>query len=374
MKKIIILLITMLLVLTSCSNNKNLSKENGNIIITDVSENEITLEKPLEKVLLQASGSGGAFLTMMALDKDNFISKIKALDTSLENNREDLYLRIEKKFPEIKDIKRVNDFKKNDFSVENIISLGVDGIIVPISYKSQLDSIKDKLNIPIIYIDYHKEDLETHKKSTEIIAKATGLTKNLEKLNNFYDEKIRNILDTTKNLKDKKTVYVEVGSDGPDTLANSYGKEIMWGKIIEDVGGDNIAKYVLKDDEANPLTKEYILSKNPDIIIFTGSAWKNKKEALHMGFDIKKQDVKKDIERFLKRPGYNELNAVKNKEVYALNHACVRDMTDFYSYECLAKIFHNETFKDLDPNKDMKEFYKEFFPIEFEGTWFYKYE
>lgn len=373
MKKII-LLITMLLILTSCSNKENLSEDNTKITINDISGNEIVLEKPLEKVLLQGSGSGGAFLTMMALDKDNFISKIGALDTSLEINREDLYQRIEEKLPNIKDIKRVNDFKKNDFSVENILSLGVDGIIAPISYKSQLDSVKDKINIPIIYVDYHREDLESHKKSTEIIAKATGLTKNLNKLNEFYDTKIKNILASAKNLKDKKTVYVEVGSDGPDILSNSYGKKMMWGKIISDVGGENIAEDVLKEDEANPLTEEYILSKNPDVIILTGSTWKDKKESLHMGFDVSEDDVKKDIERFLKREGWSELNAVKNKEVYAINHACARDMTDFYSYESLAKIFNPDDFKNIDPNKDMKNFYNEFFPIEFEGTWFYKYE
>jgi len=49
-------------------------------------------------------------------------------------------------------------------------------------------------------------------------------------------------------------------------------------------------------------------------------------------------------------------------------------MSDFYAYEFLAKTFHPDDYKDLDPDEDLKEFYDKFMPIDLEGTWSYKYE
>ena len=61
------------------------------VTITDVTGNTVKLKKPLEKAAIQLSGSGGPFLTMAALDRDNYTSKIGAMDKGLESNRQDLW-------------------------------------------------------------------------------------------------------------------------------------------------------------------------------------------------------------------------------------------------------------------------------------------
>lgn len=113
MKYFKILILSLVLIFTGCSNNENISKENAkktvteqnkevttgkksndekkkddkenpNIVVTDLDGNEISLEKPLDKVIIQGSSSGGPFMTMMYLDKDNFLSKIAAMDDSVK--------------------------------------------------------------------------------------------------------------------------------------------------------------------------------------------------------------------------------------------------------------------------------------------------
>ena len=374
MKKTIrslIVLFVLLFTLTSCGVKEDAKT---GMTIVDITGNEVNIEKPLEKVLIQGSGSGGPFMTMMALDRDTFADKIIAMDDGISENRNDLWKRLVDANSDLDKIQKIGDISKNEVSPEEILNINPDGIIAPISYKASLDEISKKINIPVIYVDYHDQDLEKHLKSTEIIAKATGLEKNLDEINTFYNEKVGNIIERAKKIEKNPRVYVEIGYSGPSQYDNTYGINKMWGRIIEDTAGENIMRNVLDPDDAKPVNPEYVLNENPEIILITGAIWKEMPDSMKLGFDIKEEDVQKKLEEYVNRQGWSSLDAVKNKNVYAVAHAMCRDMTDFYSYEVLAKIFHADEFKDIDPDKDIKEYYEKFMPIDFEGTWLVKYE
>lgn len=372
------LLVIFLLIITACGakNEDDKSKEEskGKIEIEDVLGRKVLLDKPLDKVIIQGSGSGGPFMTMMYLDKDNFYKKIAGMDDGIRKDRNDLYKRLVEKIPELEDIKRVSNFADNDFSVEELLSIDADGIIAPVSYKAQIDAIEDKLDIPVLYVDYHNQDFDDHIKSTEIIARATGLDKNLDKLNGFYKEKIDNMTEKLKNVKDKPNVYLEHGYEGEHAYGNSYGNNMMWGKIINDCGGHNLTGDVLGEEEATPVSEEFVLSNDPDLIFLTGAEWVEKPESMKMGFGISPEDVNEKIEKYKTRNGWESLKAMKEKDVYVIGQNLARDMSDFYAYESLAKTFHPDLFDDVDPEEDMKDFYENFMPIEYEGCWFAKYE
>lgn len=374
MKKTIrslVVLFVLLFTLTSCGVKEDAKT---GMTIVDITGNEVNIEKPLEKVLIQGSGSGGPFMTMMALDRDTFADKIIAMDDGISENRNDLWKRLVDANSDLDKIQKIGDISKNEVSAEEILNINPDGIIAPISYKASLDEISKKINIPVIYVDYHDQDLEKHLKSTEIIAKATGLEKNLDEINTFYNEKVGNIIERAKKIEKNPRVYVEIGYSGPSQYDNTYGINKMWGRIIEDTAGENIMRNVLDPDDAKPVNPEYVLNENPEIILITGAIWKEMPDSMKLGFDIKEEDVQKKLEEYVNRQGWSSLDAVKNKNVYAVAHAMCRDMTDFYSYEVLAKIFHADEFKDIDPHKDIKEYYEKFMPIDFEGTWLVKYE
>lgn len=374
MKKTIrslVVLFVLLFTLTSCGVKEDAKT---GMTIVDITGNEVNIEKPLEKVLIQGSGSGGPFMTMMALDRDTFADKIIAMDDGISENRNDLWKRLVDANSDLDKIQKIGDISKNEVSAEEILNINPDGIIAPISYKASLDEISKKINIPVIYVDYHDQDLEKHLKSTEIIAKATGLEKNLDGINTFYNEKVGNIIERAKKIEKNPRVYVEIGYSGPSQYDNTYGINKMWGRIIEDTAGENIMRNVLDPDDAKPVNPEYVLNENPEIILITGAIWKEMPDSMKLGFDIKEEDVQKKLQEYVNREGWSSLDAVKNKNVYAVAHAMCRDMTDFYSYEVLAKIFHADEFKDIDPDKDIKEYYEKFMPIDFEGTWLVKYE
>lgn len=355
-------------------DSDNEEKTDGKIVVTDLDGNEITLDKPLEKVIIQGSSSGGPFMTMMYLDKDNFLSKIAAMDDSVKLDRNDFYTRLEKVMPEIEDVPRIANFMDNDFSYEAILNTDADGIIAPIGFKSQIEAIQEKINIPVFYVDYHSQEFDKHIASTKLIAQVTGLDKNLDELIDFYTSKVSPILEKKYDEDQKPKVYVEHGYEGEKEYGNSYGSNKMWGKIIEDCGGHNIGSDALGADEAIPLSSEFVLSEDPEKIILTGSQWIEKPHSMKMGYDTSGEEVKEKIDLYNSRLGWSDLEAMKNKEIYVISQQLVRDMSDFYSYEFIAKTLHPEEYKDLDPEKDFEEFYQKFMPIGLEGTWSYKYE
>ena len=352
----------------------NEEKTDGKILVTDLDGNEITLDKPLEKVIIQGSSSGGPFMTMMYLDKDNFLSKIAAMDDSVKLDRNDFYTRLSQVMPEIEDVPRIANFMDNDFSYEAILNTDADGIIAPIGFKSQIEAIQEKIDIPVFYVDYHSQEFDKHIASTKLIAQVTGLDKNLDELIDFYTSKVSPILEKKYDEDQKPKVYVEHGYEGEKEYGNSYGSNKMWGKIVEDCGGHNIGSDALGADEAIPLSSEFVLSEDPEKIILTGSQWIEKPHSMKMGYDTSADQVKEKIDLYNSRLGWSDLEAMKNKEIYVISQQLVRDMSDFYSYEFIAKTLHPEEYKNLDPEKDFEEFYQKFMPIGLEGTWSYKYE
>lgn len=344
------------------------------LTITDITGNTIELEKPLEHAAIQLSGSGGPLLTMAALDRDNYTSKIAAMDKGLEANRQDLWDLLLEANPELADIPKIGDATKDQISAEQLLTMGVDGVIAPVRQKAKMDVIAEKTGIPVIYIDYHSQKLENHIQSTKIIAEATGLTKNVDEITKFYEDVVGDIEERAAKLDRSTSVYFETSSSGPTEFGNTYGADIMWGAILNAVGADNIATHFMAPNDAEALSAEQVLVSNPDKIIFAGSLWANQPDSVKMGFSVSKDEALASLKPFREREGWDKLKAIQNNELYAIGHPMTREMLDFYSYAQLAKLFHPEEFADLDPEALIKEYFDKYMPIPYEGTWFIKYE
>lgn len=344
------------------------------LTITDITGNTIELEKPLEHAAIQLSGSGGPLLTMAALDRDNYTSKIAAMDKGLEANRQDLWDLLLEANPELADIPKIGDATKDQISAEQLLTMGVDGVIAPVRQKAKMDVIAEKTGIPVIYIDYHSQKLENHIQSTKIIAEATGLTKNVDEITKFYEDVVGDIEERAAKLDRSTSVYFETSSSGPTEFGNTYGADIMWGAILNAVGADNIATHFMAANDAEALSAEQVLVSNPDKIIFAGSLWANQPDSVKMGFSVSKDEALASLKPYREREGWDKLTAIQNNELYAIGHPMTREMLDFYSYAQLAKLFHPEEFADLDPEALIKDYFDKYMPIPYEGTWFVKYE
>ena len=372
---IFLLLVSMLL--TACGGAGNVKKDTAQndkpIEITDVTGQKVTLKKPAERVVVQWSAPGGAFLTMAALTGKNVTNLIVGIDPSLSKYRTDMWNHFKADLPELEKIPLIGAVNEKTFDTEKVVSLNPDVIFIPLYMKEQYESdVKPKLDaagIPTVYIDYHAEKLENHQRSIEAIGKALGKEERAAELKQFYTDHVTKVTDRINKIsKPKPKVYIETGNEGPEGAGVAYSSKVAWGALATVCGADLITKDVV--ESAGPVNPEFILEKDPDIIMIMGSYWPKKPTAMRLGFETNEENSQKLLKAFTQREGWDKLKAVKNKQVYSAHHGLPREVYDCAVFEYLAKTYYPEEFADVNPEATLKEFYEKFLPFSYGGTWF----
>ena len=372
---IFLLLVSM--ILTACGGagdeKKDTAQKDKPIEITDVTGQKVTLKKPAERVLLQWSGSGGAFITMSAIMGKDVPNVIAGIDSSLMEYRADMWNRFKKDLPALEKIPSIGSVSDKTFNIEQVLALNPDVIFIPLDLKEQYESdVKAKLDtagIPTIYIDYHSEKLENHQRTIDAIGKALGKEERAAELKKFYTDKVTNVTNRVNKIsKPKPTVYIEVGMQGPENFGYAFSSNYSWGALATLCGGDIITKDVIKT--GGPVNPEFVLEKDPDIIMIMGSYWPKKPTSMRLGFEADEAASQQLLKAFTQREGWDKLKAVKNKQVYSAHHGLPREIYDCVVFEYLAKTYYPEEFADIDPEATLKEFYEKFLPFSYGGTWF----
>ena len=373
-----VLLLIASVLFTACGVGDDVKKDtsltNKPIEITDVTGRTVTLKKPAERVVLQWSGAGGPFFTIAALMGKDTPKVIAGMDTSLQQYRADMWNHFVAEMPELAKIPEVGTVGDKTFNVEQVIALHPDVIFIPVDLKDQYESdAKPKLDeagVQTIYIDYHAEQLDKHQKSIEAIGKALGKEKRAAEISQFYTDHVTKVLDRVKTIhKPKPTVYIEVGMKGPEEFSNSFSGDYSWGALATLCGADVITKDVVK--RTAPINPEFVLEKNPDIIMIMGSYWPKAPTSMRLGFEANEEQSQALLKAFTtQREGWSQLKDVKDKQVYSIHHGLPREVYDAAVFESLAKTFYPEEFTDVDPEATLKEFYDKFLPFTYGGIWF----
>lgn len=346
------------------------------IAVTDLCGRNVKLEKPAEKVVLTFN-----FEEYFAVTGEEGRSKIVGWARAYwEGRRQSTWDVFTEKYPELKEIPDVGYVPKNTFNVETVISLKPDLVLMA---KNDFDSVQTDLDrleaagIPVVFVDYHVQTQENHEKSTLLIGEVMGQKEKAQELVDYYQEQTsivtERIAEAGADLHRPK-VYVEFSeASGPETFGASYGKQ-MWGALAEQCAGENIAKDLV-EGASSPIMPEQILAANPDIIIFAGNQFADSDVNVGLGYTSEKDLAVKNLNSYgEQRPGWSELNAVKNGNMYALYHDLSRHIFDFAGLQFFAKTIHPELFEDLDPDQTLREFHERFYPVEYTGTWFVSLE
>lgn len=370
-RRSLLFIISFLLTASFCFTAGQKQEEIGKVVtVNDLAGRQVSVKVPVERIILQSSGSGGAFYTLFALDGKDAAEKIVGWDSGLKMYRHWIWQKFSKAVPALKDIPDIGYVYKGSFNVEKVITLKPDVVIVsPFAYERGKDLFGkiEKAGIPVVVIDYHTETLKTHLATIDLLGTLLGKEKRAQELANFYKEQVNKVYARLEKIKKPKPkVYVECGMKGPSEYSNTYGS-YMWGALIEKCGGINIAKG--KIEKWGPINPEYLLSINPDVIIITGSYWPKTSHSMKLGYYANIGESKKLLEAFKERAGWNTLKAVNNGRFYSIHHGLSRDIWDFVPIQFMAKCFYPEEFKDLDPVESFKEFHRKFLPVEYSGVW-----
>lgn len=273
------------------------------------------------------------------------------------------------KMPSLDSIPDVGEVESGTFSIEKVLALKPDVILLAEWQHAALGPNFDRLvaaGIPVIVLDYNAQTLERHRLSTELIAAVVGKPERAAKIIAEYEAAIADVkARVARATGPKPKVYLELGNKGVAEYGNSYGGA-MWGPMIELAGGENIARD--KVARWGPLTAEYVVASRPDAIFISGSEWISNPKAMPMGFGFDRAAAQARLREFTQRPGWAELPAVRNKQVHGVYQGGMRSLLDYTQLQFIAKALHPALFADIDPLENYRRYYREYLPIEAAGV------
>lgn len=316
-------------VLGGCSSSSKDNKESkSNIVVTDALDRKVEIKGTPQKIASSYYISTALLVSLGVQDKLVAVegkAKTRELYKMAAKNILDL--------PSIGNAKNIN--------VEEIAKLKADLVIIPTRLKNFIPKL-EKLNIPVIAIE--PETLDGFINTVNVISKAVGKEERGKELVDYYNKTIDKVKDLTKNIKDKKSVYL---SGTSNVLRTCTGK-MYQNYLINTCGGINVTSN-LKDGYWANISVEELIKYNPDKIYIVEYA------------KYSKDDVLKD-----KR--LQGIKAIKNKQVYVFPSKI--EPWDYPTpSSALGMLWtvnnlYPEVYSSKDYEKAAKDFYKKFYGIE----------
>ncbi|MDO4643107.1 MAG: ABC transporter substrate-binding protein [Cardiobacteriaceae bacterium] len=341
--------------------------------IKDVLGREVKVNVPAKRIML-----GFYYTDYLAVGgKDalnNVVGFSKAVWTDWTPTSWEVY---SKALPKLNELADVGEVEVGTFSVEKVLALKPD-LVVLADWQWQvmepdLEPL-EKAGIPVVVLDYNKEQLPLHLESTRVLGEITGQEARAKEIADWYKGVVDDVHARVKKADTAKPkIYIEFGNKGPKESGNSFGST-MWGPLAEQAMGDNIA--VGHVESAGPMNPEQVIVSNPDVVVISGRETELKKnpEALVMGINIDKAEALKRLDGYKHRTGWSELSAIKNDRLYGIYQGASRTLADAASIQYVAKALYPDAFKDVDPLATYLDFHKKYLPVVPEGTFFLKAE
>lgn len=275
--------------------------------------------------------------------------------------------------PRIASLPDIGSTENNTFAVEKVLSLQPDLVILPIWAFEPLGTALAPLEaagIPVVVVDYNAQKLENHLTSTRLLGTVFGQKGRARELAAEYETVYRDAVARARSHSGAKPkVYVELAQAGPGTIGNSY-KGTMWGAILDQLGAENLANGRLASPWG-PLDAEAVIAADPDVVIFAGSSWANRPEAVRTGFDADLATTRAGLRRYVEgRAAWASVKAFREGRVHAIEHGLCRALADMAAIQYLGKALYPQAFADVDPTATLARYYERWLPVRFEGTWF----
>lgn len=201
---------------------------------------------------------------------------------------------------EVLDIESIGD---QNFNVEKIISLNPDLVLGEASHinfsAEGLQQLKDA-GITVVLIPGASSFAQVYE-NIEMIGKITGAEDKAEEVINDMKDRIAKVKEKATEVKEKKSVIFEVFPEPTISLA---GEKTFMGEIASIINAE-LSNADLEDawPQVNP---EYVIEKNPDVIITT------------YGFF-----TEDPVAKVSSRPGFQDITAVKEKQIFDVNNDLV---------------------------------------------------
>ncbi|MEA2045713.1 MAG: ABC transporter substrate-binding protein [Euryarchaeota archaeon] len=330
--------------------------ENYPINITDSVGNEVTIWKPLRRIVVFNGETVETMRSLGGQDKIIGVGKYTAEDVRF--------------FPELSKLPAVGSVWSPD--VEAVLELYPDAVFIYGNFsRSKADDIQQTLesadpDIVVVRLDCFKPEnyIDEVRKLGVILEQEDEAENFLD----FYQDCLDQVSEVVGSLseEDKPLVYLESWTDYK-TGAEGSG----WHPKLVMAGGHNIFEdasiaYPLIDPES-------VVTRDPEIVIKLCGAGGLKFGGYNEGDAASDMEALQDT--VMSRPAWDTITAVKDDRVYVLSNDILGGAQHFIGIAYLAKTLHPTLFEEMDPNVIHQEYLTRFqgldYDIDEEGVFIY---
>ncbi|MDX5434073.1 MAG: ABC transporter substrate-binding protein [Halomonas sp.] len=346
------------------------------VTLTDIAGREITLEVPVERVIL---GEGRQVYLLGALQPEDPFNRVVGWREDFSQADPDNYARYAAKFPELEALPTFGGFKEGTFDVEQAASLNPDVVLMNLEAKAATeeaayDQKLAELGIAIVYVDFREDPLRHTIPSMRLLGQLLGEEEDAEAFIEFSEAQMARVIQVIEagvGSNERPSVFVDRAGGYTEDCCMSFGPG-NFGEYVEIAGGDNIAKDIIPATFGT-LNPEHIIAANPEHVVVTGGSWDAYVPGggwvgVGPGADLDAARVK--LQALTERTAMTGIDAVENDNFHAIWHQFYNNPYYFVAIQQMAKWFHPELFADLDPEATMKELHERFLPVDYEpGYW-----
>lgn len=346
------------------------------ITVTDIAGREVTLEVPVERMIL---GEGRQIYLLGALQPEDPFAGVVGWREDFSQADPDNYARYAARFPELEELPTFGGFKDGTFDVEQAASLTPDVVLMNLEAKeatedAAYDEKLAELGIAIVYVDFREDPLRHTIPSMRLLGQLLGEEEDAAAFIEFSEtqmERVTQVIEAEVEAGERPSVFVDRAGGYSEDCCMSFGPG-NFGEYVELAGGENIAKDIIPTTFGT-LNPEQILAANPEHVVVTGGSWDayvpgGAWVGVGPGADLDAAHTK--LEALTERTAMTGIDAVETGNFHAIWHQFYNNPYYFVAVQRLAKWFHPELFTDLDPEATMIELHERFLPVEYEpGYW-----
>lgn len=290
------------------------------LTVTDSVGRKISLKKPVSRAVIMNAYNAELINAIGAMNQ------VVGVDYYIYQDQEGFKHRFTKEM-------LIGQSKGSDLNYEKIIELKPEAVIMTSNYNWQDAEKKLKpFGIEVINVDAYYTD--KFAENVKLLGQIFGKEKNAKEFADYFLSKLAYINKQLQNVP-KRSLYYEYRTAGRTTVPGDYFYEMV--KLAH---ADN----VFSGAKTNTVDIEAVVEKNPQYIVKVSDT------NVYSSYVPPKETEHKQIyEEIASRPGWDQIDAVKNKKILLLSHYVHGGASKLVGTMYIAKFLYPEYLPDLHP-------------------------
>ena len=332
------------------------------LTVIDLAGRSVTLSHAPQRIVLQDSND---LLSIALLERENPLANVVAWDNNLASSDPGLWTVVRQRWPDAERVREIDFPQSGQLDIESLLRTRPDLIVARLGARAAientvLDSVLQRLGIALIYVDSEMDPLVNVPRSVTLLGQVLDREPQAQAYLNVYHRQLAQLRQRAAGLKAPK-VFVEAraGQAGAGGCCHTQGHS-GWGLLSENLGAINLGSRYLRSESADVALETLILSK-PDLYLMTGTQrMRNGVGAIPFGYGARPEDVSREMQRLMARPGFSAIATAPGQCVQGLNHQFYNSVFNIVGAQWLAKLFWPDTFADLDPDAEYRRLIRTF--------------